>query len=737
MAGKQFTQEEVIDIRQYFNVLLSYKWRILLFSTLVTAISLLLVLSMRSEYTARATILIESTQAKAVSIEEVYGLDTKSQEYYLTQIEILKSDAIAEQVIQRLALQSHSEFDLTPQNNRLSELKEQILQWLPILNRFKSQNVEQDPEQLAYRQNRLVLYKFKLGMEIVPIRKTQLVNIYYTAGDPQLAANIANEIARVYMDSHLEAKLEVELKANTWLNTRMEELREKMRSSETQLQAFLQAEGLVDVQGVEGLATQGLEELTSQMNRARDRRVAAETLYLVASSYSKNDRDITALSSIPEISNHPTIRDLKVAEVDAERKVSEFSKRYGPKHPRLKSAQAQLDAVRSNLRAELRQLLNGINNELQGAKQAELALQAEFKQRKSEFQTLTVKNAKFSELKREVQTNRELFDLFLARQKETSASGDFNTTIARFTDQASPPLAPSKPNKKLIVLLTWVASFGFGCVLAFISDAMSDTFTDIKQVEKQLALSLLGVIPMIGKRRAKLDAKAYFDAGLHQLTEAVRTIRTSYLLAHVNQGQHVVMLTSCIPGEGKTLSSINLALSLAQMEKTLLIDCDLRKPAVAHRFGISGAQPGITNLLTGTHSLADCIYHDQQSGLDILTAGVYTSNPLELLSSSKFSHWLTQLRTQYQQIVIDTPPCLAVSDSFMLAKYVDSVILVIDAHHTRTPMVRDVVGKLTHQASRIDGVILNRLNAKQASRYSGYYHPQAYYADYGKASARE
>ncbi|KQA18142.1 exopolysaccharide regulatory tyrosine autokinase VpsO [Vibrio metoecus] len=737
MTGKQFTQEEVIDIRQYFNVLLNYKWRILLFSIMVTAITLLFVLSMRSEYTARATILIESTQAKAVSIEEVYGLDTKSQEYYLTQIEILKSDTIAQEVVDRLDLASDPEFDLNPESEQSPSLKERLLEWMPFLQGFKQQDVVVDPELEAYRQSQIILEKFKRGMEISPIRKTQLVNIYYTASDPKLAAKIANEIARVYMDSHLEAKLEVELKANTWLNTRMEELRTQLRESEAKLQAFLQSEGLVDVQGVEGLATQELEELTSQMNKARDRRVAAETLYQVANSYSKNDSDLTALSSIPEISNHPTIRDLKVAEVDAERKVSEFSKRYGPKHPKLKSATAQLDAVRKNLRSELKQLLNGINNELQAAKQSERSLQTEFTQRKSEFQTLTVKNAKYSELKREVQTNRELFDLFLARQKETSASGDFNTTIARFTDQASAPLVPSKPNKKLIVMLAFVVSFGFACVVAFIADAMSDTFADIKQVEKQLALSLLGVVPAVRKRNGKLDAKAYFDSELRELTEAVRTIRTSYLLAHVNQEQHIVMLTSCLPGEGKTTSSINLALSLAQMEKTLLIDCDLRKPAIAHRFAISGSQPGVTNLLTGTQSFEDCVYHDEQSGLDVLTAGVYSSNPLELLSSTKFSDLLANLRGQYQRIVVDTPPCLAVSDSFMLAQHVDSVILVIDANHTRTQVVREVVGKLTQQGSRIDGVVLNRLNGKKASRYSGYYHYQAYYGEDHKSSATQ
>ncbi|HGP5030076.1 TPA: Wzz/FepE/Etk N-terminal domain-containing protein, partial [Vibrio cholerae O1] len=146
MTGKQFTQEEVIDIRQYFNVLLNYKWRILLFSVMVTAITLLFVLSMRSEYTARATILIESTQAKAVSIEEVYGLDTKSQEYYLTQIEILKSDTIAQEVIERLDLASDPEFDLSPESDASPSLKERLVEWMPFLQGFKQEETVADPD---------------------------------------------------------------------------------------------------------------------------------------------------------------------------------------------------------------------------------------------------------------------------------------------------------------------------------------------------------------------------------------------------------------------------------------------------------------------------------------------------------------------------------------------------------------------------------------------------------------
>ena len=472
------SKEELIDIRQYFKVLLNYKWRIIIFSILVTALAILVVLSLPSKYTARATLLIESKQANIISIEEFYGLDTKSQEYYLTQIEILKSDRVSEEVIRRLNLTSHPEFDPRAQEESNVSLKDRLMEWFPVLQAFRKSLPNEELEQSDYARNKLVLYKFKRGLAINPIRKTQLVQVSYTSRDPELSAQIANEIGRVFMDSNIEAKIEVTQQASSWLNERIGDLREKLRQSEAQLQAFLQQEGLVDIQGVESLASQELAELTSQLNKARDRRVAAETLYQVARNYKSDSNQLSALASVPEISNHPTIRDVKVAEVQAERKVSELSKRYGPKHPKLKAAIAELESVKKNLRSELNQLLNGINNELKAARQAEQTIRGELEKRKVEFQALTVKNARYSELKREVQTNRELFDLFLSRQKETNASSDFNANIARFTDYASPPLAPSKPNRKMIVILAFLASLSFGCVMAFVADAVNDTFTD-------------------------------------------------------------------------------------------------------------------------------------------------------------------------------------------------------------------------------------------------------------------
>ena len=699
------SKEDIVDIGQYVNVLLNLKWRIIMFSILITLIGGGVVSSIPSQYTAKVTLLIESKQVNIISIEEFFSLDTKSLEYYLTQVEILKSDRVAMEVIKRLDLVNHPDFSTSAKDLSDVSLKNKLLEWFPIFKDFQNKAPLDSIEKSVYKREKRVLYKFKRGMTINPVRKTQLVNILYTCKDSELSAMIANEIGRVFIENNIEAKLEVTLQASKWLNEQTGELRDKLHQSEVKLQAFLQAEDLVDIQGVESLASLELTEISSQLNKARDRRIAAQTLYQVARDHNK----LSDLTSIPEILSQPTIRDVKVAVVQAERKVSELSKRYGPKHPDLKAALAELDSVTKNLNFQLQQLLNGISNELKVAKQVEQILYKELESSKTAFQKLTVKNAKYSELKREVQTNLEIFNRFLSRQKETSASSNFKANIARFIDYATPPLAPSTPNRKAIIILAFLASFGFACVMAFIADAISDKITSIMQVNKHLSLELLGIIPLV-KPELPLNSKVYFDKRYKQFSESIRTVRTEYLLADINSS--VVMLTSSQPAEGKTTSALNLAFSLAKMEKTLLLECNFRTPAVANCFGLPITQLGVTEVLVKTHSLDDCIFHDEVTGLDVLVAGAYTDNALDLISSSNFSDLINELKTRYNRVVIDTSPCLEFSDTFMLSRYVDSVIVVINASKTSIKTVRYIVGKLARQGVQIDGVILNKLNVK-------------------------
>ncbi|MDO6524316.1 polysaccharide biosynthesis tyrosine autokinase [Motilimonas sp. 1_MG-2023] len=733
-AADKPQMEQLIDIKQIWLTLLKYKWSILFFSLIVTVAASFVAKSKPSIYTATATLLIESKQAKAVSVEEVYGLDTRINEYFYTQFEILKSDSIALAVIRKMDLINHPEF-----NPELAEKEKQfdfsaaISNLLPFLNKAPNTVNELSTEENIYRLEQRVLGQFKQKLSIAPVRKTQLVDITFNSYSPELAAQIANEVGNVYIESNLDATLQVANKASGWLNDRLATLKAELQASESKLQNFLKQEGLVDIAGVGGLASQELNELTSQLNIARDRRVAAESLYNLAQSSTRN---VTQVSAIPEISNHPVIRDVKLAVSEAERKISDLTKRYGPKHPKMKAAEAELASAKVNLDRELRQLVKGIGSEVTAARQAENSIRSEIESRKAEFQDLTVKTAKYSEFQREVDSNKQLYDLFLNRYKETSASSDFGSTIARFTDEAHPPLFPSAPNRKLIIVMAFVVSFGFACVVAFVLEALNDTFVSAKQVESTLGVSLLGVLPLVKAKKNKVSTYLYYDEKQRAFSEGVRTIRTSYMLSNMNNDNQSVIVTSSEPNEGKTTSAINLAFGLAQLEKTILIDCDLRRPTIGRRFELSAAQPGLANLIAGTHTFEECLVKDEVSGLDILSAGLVPSNPQELLASERFTMLLDKLKQRYSKIVLDTPPCLAVSDAYLLSQKVDSCILVTRAEHTRTGVVKQTLAKLVQQGIKIDGVILNRLNLKKAAKYGGHgnYHEYYGYAEKTKLS---
>ena len=725
--------EQLIDIKQIWLTLLKYKWRILFFSLMVTAIASLVALSKPSIYTATATLLIESKQAKAVSVEEVYGLDTRINEYFLTQFEILKSDSISLAVIRKLDLVNNPEFNpALVKEEKLLDVSLDIYSLLPFLNGLKKPAPELSEADALFRLEQSVLAQFKRQLAISPVRKTQLVNISFSSTNPTLAAEIANEVGNVYIESNLDSTLQVANKASGWLNERLAKLKTDLQTSEAKLQNFLKEEGLVDIAGVGGLASQELNELTSQLNIARDRRVAAESLYNLAQS---STRDIAQISAVPEITNHPVIRDVKLAVSNAERKISDLTKRYGPKHPKMLAAQAELAGAEKSLDRELRQLVKGIGSEVTAARQAENSIRSEIDSRKTEFQELTVKTARYSEFQREVDSNKQLYDLFLNRYKETSASSDFGSTIARFTDVAQQPLLPSAPKRKLIVLMAFVASFGFGCVVAFVLEALNDTFTSTKQIENTLGVSLLGVLPLIKAKKDKLPTYIFYDEKQRAFSEGVRTIRTSYMLSNMNHDNKTLLVTSSEPSEGKTTSAINLAFGLAQLEKTILIDCDLRRPAIGRRFDLPAAQPGLANLIAGTHSFEECLVKDATSGLDILSAGLVPPNPQELLASERFTTLLEKLKQRYSRIVLDTAPCQAVSDAYLLSQKVDSCILVVRAEHTRTGVVKQTLGKLVQQGIKIDGVILNRLNLKKAAKYGGHGSYYEYYGYAEKASA--
>jgi succinoglycan biosynthesis transport protein ExoP len=382
-------------------------------------------------------------------------------------------------------------------------------------------------------------------------------------------------------------------------------------------------------------------------------------------------------------------------------KLAEISRRYGAKHPSLIQAEMELnEAQRALIEAK------------------EISIE------------LSRKEFRFKELEREVQTNRNLYDTFFTRIKQANDSLELDTANARVIDPAVVPSLPFKPRKSLLVALALVMSLVFGAVLAFFLDYLDSTFKGAEDIEDKLGLSMLGMVPLV-KKKKKDDSPIYFlDSNQNGYAEAMRTVRTSVVLSGIDKPHKVIMLTSSVPSEGKSTSAINLAVALGQMEKVLLIDGDMRKPTIAKVLNLPPNSPGLSNVVAATSTLDDCILHMEDANIDVLTAGLVPPNPLELLSSQKFAELIRSLSEKYDRIIIDSPPTLLVSDSLIMSKVSHAVLYVIRSDTTAYNTARTGVNRLLAAKAPVIGVILNKVNMKKAARYYGTYSGYYAYGDY-------
>ena len=467
--------------------------------------------------------------------------------------------------------------------------------------------------------------------------------------------------------------------------------------------------------------TQELEQMSQQLVDARAARNNLKSINRVIKEYGNNN--IEFLGSMPEITSHKVVQDVKRELVLVERKVSDLGEVYG-NNPKMISAKAELATVKANLNKQIKGLVTGIEKELNRTTRTVNTLEADLKKIRDDYQYITRKETQYNQLKREVETNRNIFNTFLSRSKETEVTSDFTSAAARFTDRAYTPKYPSKPNKKLIVIITFIASFAFAVVMSFIFDALNDTVKTKNDVESKLAQRMLGLLPKVKiSRKNPFPIYAYLEDEYRRFAESVRTFRTSLLLTQLDRNHQIIAVTSSVPGEGKTTTSANLALSLAQMGSVLLIDADLRKPSLAKRFDIPVFHPGLSNLITGTEQFSECVHLDERSGVAIMPSGQIPSNPLELLSSARFDELLKVLKTKYDHIIIDTPPTQAVSDALVIAQSVDSVVYVVRADVTRVKPIKAGLERLFEVKAHVAGVILNQVDmSKTKDEHSyGYY----------------
>lgn len=716
-------QEEEPEFLECWRAIMLRKWSILVFTVLVGVAAAFVVSQLTPVYRSSAVMLIETNRAKVTRIEEVYT-DVQGAGALQTQAGVLNSRIIAERVIDRLKLTRHPEFD--PRQAKLSISEQWLTDNLPSV----AAAVGASPERLTWDEaaaRESVIRAFGRALSVEPVRLSQLIKLSFEAKDRDLAAAVANAVAAAYIEQEMETRTTVTKDAGQWINQRMVELKAKLDTSEKALQAYREREGLIDSKSVAaGSSGKQMDELTNKLVEARVRRSEIEESYNQVKAGAASN-----YGSVPAVVRSPGVLKAREVESEAEKKLAEMAQRYGPKHPKYVAADSDLTAARENTKKQVQTIVDSVVKEYTAAKATERTIEEALAQSKGAIQTLNRKEIQLGVLERDAATNRQLFETFLSRYKETAATSDSRQPSARLVDIAVPGNIPVRPHKTRTVAMAAGLALLLGIIVALLLKRLDNTVKTRDDVEHKLHQPFLAALPVLQGKWKTNAARAVLESPHDVYAECIRTASTGILLSALDTPNKIVAITSSVPGEGKSTFSMNLAFSQAKSQRVLLIEGDMRRPCFAKAFRKGPEQKGLSELVSGQGTLDECLLQIEGTELHAIVAGAIPPNPLELLLSQRYKDVLAQLHMQYDLIIIDSPPVQLVSDALVIGNRVTGLIYIVKADETPAPLAQTGLKRIAAAGISIIGVVLNQQDFKKAERYYGEYSGYKKYG-YGK-----
>jgi len=730
--------EETRDLRDYLCVIRKRKWTIITCVAVIVITVAIHAFTATPIYEATTRLIIDKENPNVVSIQEVMAVDASGTDYYQTQYKIIESRSVAREVIKRLRLDGSEEFFPEPKNDFLSSLIQSVRDTLKYWRESIASLLRTGHEKSANTAGESdadspLVSSFISRIGVSPIRNSRLVDVNFQARDPGLAATIVNTLSKAYIDQNLEIKLRAVQDAVRWLHNRIEEEREKVERAEQALLRYKEEHGIITdfSSDVEMVTAQKLAQLNTQVVEAESKRVEAETRYQQAMAMVGTP---DMLDSIPEVLNNELIRQIKSMEVELYKRMSELSKKYGQKHPRMMAIDSELTTLEKRKSQEVNRVINSLKNEYEVARAKENSLKAALVAQKNESLELNKKAIEYGVLRREAESAKHMYELLIKRFKEASLTEDMRTGNIRVVDRAEVPNHPVRPRKRHNLILALIVGLVTGVGLAFFFEYLDNTIKLPEDVKQHLKTPYLGPVPLFTSEKAgNPDDGIHPDlVGLHapksSASESYRGIRTSILFSSAESAPQVLLISSAAPKEGKTITAANLAVVMAQANgKTIILDCDLRRPTMHRLFGIS-KDMGVSNLLVGGGSAKEAIIHTRIPNLDIIPCGTIPPNPSEILGSARMLTLLNGLRKLYAHILIDSPPSTAVTDAVVLSKSVDGVVMVVRTGYTAREIVKNGMAQFGAVGAHILGAVLNGVDM----RGNGYYYYQYYYGEDGQ-----
>jgi polysaccharide biosynthesis transport protein len=722
------SQESAIG--ESIRILLKRKWVVI--SVLVTIFVVVAIASLKMTpvYEAGGTIEINKPDASLnFQNSATFSLDYYDPTELETELKILQSDLLALQVIRELNLDRRPEFagqapptpsmDLTPD---------------PLLS---------DPTRAS-----ALVGNFKGSLKVALSPNTRIIEVHYRSPDPQMAANVVNTLMQTYVENNFKARFESTMQASDWLQKQLLDLQMKVETSQEKLVRYQKEHEILGTDEKQNIITEKLDELNKQLTTAESDRMEKEALYRLIES---GDPDAIASSAggLTETgsgaqSASQLLETLRAKQAEIKIQAAELNTQFGPSYPKLNQLNNQLKEIDLQIQAEMKKIASNVRGQYTTALRRESMLRDALEKQKQEANKLNESAIQYSLLKRDVDTNRQLYEGLLQKMKEAGVSAGLKSNNFRIVDSARPPLSPIEPNVPRNLMFAVVLGLASGIGLAFLLEGLDNTVRTTEQAQAISGLASLGMIPLGSKsaregpnpkRLVIASSKEAVELVTQvrpqsQMAESYRALRTSLLLSNLGAPPKIIMVTSALPQEGKTTTSINTAVVLAQKGvRVLLIDADLRRPSIHKTLGM-GPHSGLSNVLTGSITLEQAISSTAiLPNLFVLPAGTPPPNPAELLASSNMREVLSELQLQYDHIVIDTPPTLSVTDAVVLSQRADAVVLVIRSGQTTKQALRRSRDILTQVSAKVVGVLLNAVDLSSPDYYY-YYEYQGKYARY-------
>lgn len=702
-------------------------------ASVILAVVVLVTFQQTPRYTATASVMIDTRKHQVSDIQDVLSGLPADSSVVDTEVEVLKSRALAERVVIDEKLDQDPEFNgsLRPHQGLMAIVKAPFVAVAGLFSSHSPQSATAS-DLKATKIHEAVVDGVLSRLKIHRLGLTYVIDVSFESKNAAKAAVIANAFASHYLTQQLQDKYDATQQANQWLNQRLAELQPQVEQSEAAVQQYKAQHGLLASVG-SSLTEQEISNLNNQLAQAQadqaERGARLRTAQQVLASGSIGDNLSGSLNSA-------TITQLRAQAAELSSKVADLQTKYGPKHPEVQRAERALADNQALIRDEINRQVSSLQAEDQVARQRVASLQGSLGQAKGTLIGNNAASVELTDLQRKADAASTLYDSLLNRAKQTSADQGSEQSDARIVSHAKIPNRPSFPNKGLNLALGLVLGLAGGVGSVFLMEALDNGLTTSEDVERFLGLPHLGAIPMLdsttdGKASGVPPGRYVIEKPLSAFAEAFRNLRASILFSKVDTPVKVILVTSSLPGEGKTTTTFCLGRSMAMSgANTVVVDCDLRRRNINRLLQIE-PEVGLIEVLQGAASLEDALVFDEPSGAWFLPLAKSLHTPKDLFGSVAMDRLIATLRGRFDLVLLDTAPVIPVSDTRILAPKADVVIFLAQWRKTPRKAIEAAFALLKSVGADIAGVALTLVDAQQQAKY-GYGDSGYYYRSYRK-----